>query len=190
MDDKSDLPLIELAKRGDHHALNTLLFLYRPMLVAFLTRRYGRGGYAQDIEDVVQQTLLCALTDIDEFQGKCQFSTWLCAIAKNRFLNHVAHETRRGGDASRRIELDADELSGADAREVSNVAMPEEHFQATERLLVLDKQLASMPPELQGTYYLFAFEQLSYQEIAQAQGIPIGTVRSRIHRAKAHLGLL
>ncbi len=48
------------------------------------------------------------------------------------------------------------------------MATPEEHFQATERLLVLDKLWASMPPELRGTYYLFASEQLSYQEIAQA----------------------
>ena len=190
MNDSNEFLPIELAKQGDNDALNALLALHRPKLVAFLTRRYGRGGYAQDIEDVVQQTLLSALTDIDEFQGKCQFSTWLFTIAKNNFFNHIGYEIRRGGDTSRRIELDADVLSGADALEVSNFATPEEHFHATERLLVLDKQWASMPAELRDTYYLFALEQLSYQAIAQAQGIPVGTVRSRIHRARAHLGLL
>ena len=107
MKNKPDNALVELAKQGERRAFDALCVRHCPKLVGYLVRRYGRSEYSQDIEDVVQETLLLAWTHIAKFRGDSQFSTWLCTIGRNAFLNHVARERRHSVPASKRVEIDA-----------------------------------------------------------------------------------
>jgi len=160
------------------------------MLAGYLKKRLGRTEYAQDMEDIVQETLLGAWAHIAEFRGDSQFSTWLCAIAGNIFLNHCTHQRRHGVDASKRFELDTDVDVDADALALSDLAIPEQYLEATERFSTLEKQWSSLPTVWQDAFSLYTFEPLSYEAIAKRLGTPVGTVRSRIHRSRVHLGLL
>ena len=191
MKNKSDSALVELAKQGEHRAFDALCIRHCPMLVGYLIRRFGRSEYIQDIEDVVQETLLLAWTHIADFRGDSQFSTWLCAIGRNAFLNHVARERRHSLPASKRVEIDADgAISNDDILNMSDATTAEQSLDGKQQALILDKQLSSLPRKLKGAFFLRVFDLLTYEEIGQELSIPINTVRSRIRRARAHMGRL
>ena len=189
MNDKVINALVELAKQRNHQSFSILYEHYHLKLIRFLISLFGRGEFAQDIEDVAQQAWFKAWTSIPKFRGDSSFSTWLCKIGKNTFLSHVAHERRHGVTASNRVELDAERaIDDADISEMSTATSPEQCLVAKMRAKWLDEQLSAMPPELREAFYLREYELLSYEEIAQKLRIPIGTVRSRVHRAREQLG--
>ncbi len=191
MKNKPDNALVELASQGESRAFDALCARHCPKLVSYLLGRFGRGEYSQDIEDVVQETLLKAWTHIPDFRGDSQFSTWLCTIGRNAFLNHVARERRHSVQASKRVEIDADSgISNDDTLNMSDATTAEQSLDGKQQALILDKQLSSLPRKLQGAFFLRVFDLLSYEEIGKELSIPINTVRSRIRRARAHMGRL
>lgn len=191
MKNKPDNALVELAKQGERRAFDALCVRHCPKLVGYLVRRYGRSEYSQDIEDVVQETLLLAWTHIAKFRGDSQFSTWLCTIGRNAFLNHVARERRHSVPASKRVEIDAvGGISNDDTINMSDATTAEQSLDGKQQALILYKQLSSLPRKLQGAFFLRVFDQLSYEEIGQELNIPINTVRSRIRRAREQTGRL
>lgn len=185
---QNDLELTDAAVAGDDDAFGKLIAPYLPSLKRFV----GRLLYSQEnTDDVLQVTMLKAWQGLHSFEGRSQFSTWLYRIAENASLTFL--ERRRKllsreisvSDLSTDGETDWDGLVQAGHFDTPDGRLEEK--QLLEQLLKAEQDI---PPELAETYRLRYLGELSYQEIAQQQGIPIGTVRSRIHRARKALNQL
>ncbi|MYD43970.1 MAG: sigma-70 family RNA polymerase sigma factor [Gammaproteobacteria bacterium] len=128
----------------------------------------------EDAENVVQETFIKVNKNLENFQGKSQFSTWLHTIAKNTALNYKAHELRRP------------QASGADPTDLKEVAStdPQSDFETDELKVTLNKALAALNDELKQTLLLVVNSGLSYEQVAKITNVPVGTVRSRVFRAR------
>ena len=128
----------------------------------------------EDAENVVQETFIKVNKNLRGFRGKSQFSTWLHTVAKNTALNYKAHELRRP------------QSSGTDPTELSepSTSSPQSDFEHEELKVSLDKALASLNDELKQTLLLVVNSGLSYEQVAKITNVPVGTVRSRVFRAR------
>ena len=131
----------------------------------------------EDAENVVQETFIKVNKNLRGFRGKSQFSTWLHTVAKNTALNYKAHEQRRP------------QSSGKDPADLSELAASSPHsdFEHKELKFSLDKALSSMNDELKQTLLLVVNSGLSYEQVAQITNVPVGTVRSRVFRARQEI---
>ena len=183
-----DSHLVERAQAGDARAFEALVRRYERWVFTLALRMVGDRGEA---EDVAQDVFLKAYAGLPGFRGSSRFSTWLYAIASHHCLNHLASRARRpvpesslrppGSDADDPpgpIERFADEAPRADVL----LERQETARQVQEAMLGLteDHRLVLVLREIQG---------LSYEEIAEALGAEVGTVRSRLHRARMALKL-
>ena len=128
----------------------------------------------EDAENVVQETFIKVNKNLRGFRGKSQFSTWLHTVAKNTALNYKAHEQRRP------------QSSGTDPTDLSEIATssPQSDFEHEELKESLDRALASLNDELKQTLLLVVNSGLSYEQVAEITDVPVGTVRSRVFRAR------
>ena len=128
----------------------------------------------EDAENVLQETFIKVNKNLRGFRGKSQFSTWLHTVAKNTALNYKAHEQRRP------------QSSGADPAELSEPAMssPQSEFEHEELKRALSRALSSLNDELKQTLLLVVHSGLSYEQVAKITKVPVGTVRSRVFRAR------
>lgn len=128
----------------------------------------------EDAENVVQETFIKVHRNLDGFAGKSQFSTWLHTVAKNTALNYKAHEERRPQN------------SGVDPTVigVTTKESPQGDFELDELKTNLDQALASLTDELKQTLLLVVNSGLSYEQVAEITDVPVGTVRSRVFRAR------
>ena len=128
----------------------------------------------EDAENVVQETFIKVNKNLRGFRGKSQFSTWLHTVAKNTALNYKAHEQRRP------------QSSGMDPTDLSEIATssPQSDFEHEELKDSLDRALASLNDELKQTLLLVVNSGLSYEQVAEITNVPVGTVRSRVFRAR------
>lgn len=128
----------------------------------------------EDAENVVQETFIKVNRNLRGFQGKSQFSTWLHTIAKNTALNYKAHEQRRP------------QSSGTDPTDLTEIATssPQSDFEHDELKATLDRALASLNDELKQTLLLVVNSGMSYEQVAEITAVPVGTVRSRVFRAR------
>ena len=128
----------------------------------------------EDAENVVQETFIKVNKNLRGFRGKSQFSTWLHTVAKNTALNYKAHEQRRP------------QSSGTDPTDLSEIATssPQSDFEHEELKDSLDRALASLNDELKQTLLLVVNSGLSYEQVAEITDVPVGTVRSRVFRAR------
>jgi RNA polymerase sigma factor (sigma-70 family) len=162
--------LIERARAGDQQAFATLVEPHRSMLTAVCYRIVGDEGAA---EDALQETLVAAWRHLDRFQGRSKFSTWLYRIAHNAALASARKAVAEPIDALERG------IAGGPAVDetVSDVRS-------------VRWALARIPPDFRAALVLREFSDMSYDEIARAQGIKIETVKTRISRARQALALL
>jgi len=184
----NELELLEAAVAGDDDAFGKLIAPHIPSLKRFI----GRMVYsAENTDDVLQVTMLNAWQGLESFEGRSQLSTWLYRIAKNAaftFLGRRSKLLRREisvSDLSPEGDVDWEGLVQA-----GHLDTPDGKLEEKQLLARLIKVEARLPPELAETYRLRYFGELSYQGIAQQLGIPIGTVRSRINRARRALDQL
>ena len=128
----------------------------------------------EDAENVVQETFIKVNKNLQGFRGKSQFSTWLHTVAKNTALNYKAHEQRRP------------QSSGTDPTDLSEIATssPQSDFEHEELKESLGRALASLNDELKQTLLLVVNSGLSYEQVAEITDVPVGTVRSRVFRAR------
>ena len=180
--------LLAAAKAHDGDAFGKLLAPYLPGL----KRHIGRRVYQpENVDDVLQQTLLKAWQGLKGFEGRSQLSTWLYRIAENAansYLQNRMTRTRREisiSDLSPDGYFDWEGLAQA-----GHLDTPDGRLEEKQRLDSLLEVDARLPPEMAETYHLRYWEQMSYQEIAEKLGVPIGTVRSRINRVRIALGQL
>ena len=173
----TDQQLVQRAQRGDLRAFDLLVLKYQGRIGALVSRYIADAG---EVEDVTQEAFIKAYRALSKFRGDSAFYTWLYRIAANAAKNHLVAKGRRpGADAT--IE-DAEVFD--DGGLVSETSSPEAMAMGDESAAVVEQALQSLPDELRAALTLRELEGLSYDDIAEVLGCPVGTVRSRIFRAR------
>jgi len=173
-----DLELVRRVQRGESAAFDILVRRHQHRVVSLVGRYIADWSECQD---VAQDTFIRAYRAIAGFRGDAQFSTWLHRIAVNTAKNHLAAHNRRPPTDD--IEIgDAEQFdSGTRLRDTDT---PERQLMRQELENSVMRAVAALPEELRSAITLREVDGLSYDEIAQKMGCPIGTVRSRIFRAR------
>jgi RNA polymerase sigma-70 factor (ECF subfamily) len=173
-----DQALVERVQKGDKQAFDLLVRRYQ-VRIANLVARYVYD-YAE-VEDVVQDVFIKAYRALGKFRGDSAFYTWLYRIAVNTAKNHLVAQSRRPPGQ----DLEYTEVESTEAgRRLQSIDSPERNLLTRELEGRLKMALAALPEDLREAITLRELEGLSYEEIAQAMDCPIGTVRSRIFRAR------
>jgi RNA polymerase sigma-70 factor (ECF subfamily) len=175
-----DFELVESAKAGDKHAFELLMQRYRKPLLHFLFR-YLRD--IDDTEDIVQEAFIKAYRSLGRFRADATFVTWLFQIGINTAKYHLVRRGRRGPQL-RDLGIDADVEEHLLFDAEVDFDTPESKLEMKEVLASLDHALDTLPEEQRISLELREMEGLSYDEIAEQMHCPVGTVRSRIHRAR------
>ncbi|NNK77193.1 MAG: RNA polymerase sigma factor RpoE [Litoreibacter sp.] len=177
-DREADQVLVERVQRGDKKAFDLLVLKYQHK-VANLISRYVRDQ--AEVLDVTQEAFIKAYRALSNFRGDSAFYTWLYRIAINTAKNHLAAQSRRppGDD----IEADTAEQMDLGGR-LKETGTPERMALQREIAQTIQAALDELPDDLRTAIMLRELEGLTYEEIAQAMDCPIGTVRSRIFRAR------
>lgn len=173
-----DQELVERVQKGDKRAFDLLVRKYQHKIVK-LIMRYVRD--ADESLDVAQETFIKAYRALANFRGESAFYTWLYRIAINTAKNHLVAQGRRPPDVGIDVE-DAVHLEGENA--LRNYDSPERLALSDEIQRTILQAIEALPEELRTAITLRELEGLSYEEIAEAMNCPIGTVRSRIFRAR------
>ncbi len=171
-----DQELIQSIQRGDRLAFNQLVLKYRNRVMGVATRMLGDRGEAEDLAQDVFVKVYRALPD---FQGASLFSTWLYRITANSCLNQ---RRRRRPETQISDGADDPELTLSDPS-----SDPHYLLEQKELKIVLEKTIQSLPEEQRIVLILRDIEGLSYEAVAASLGLELGTVRSRLHRARLQI---
>ena len=178
-DREVDQQLVERAQRGDKRAFELLVLKYQRKLGRLLSRLVRDPG---EVEDVTQEAFIKAYRALPNFRGESAFYTWLYRIAINTAKNYLVALGRRAPTST---EFDHEEAeSFEDAEALRDAATPEGELRGREIAATVNKAMEALPDDLRTAIALREIEGLSYEEIASVMDCPIGTVRSRIFRAR------
>jgi len=178
----TDLMLVERAVAGDQRAFELLVMKYQRRI----ERLIGRMVRDVDlVEDIAQETFIRAYRALAQFRGEAQFYTWLYRIAVNTAKKALVDMKRNPlvSESALRSSDDEDETSGVE-NELTSAETPETVLAAKEIAAAVNAAMEALPEELRQAVTLREIEGLSYEEIAEVMNCPIGTVRSRIFRAR------
>ena len=178
-DRELDQELVERAQRGDKRAFGLLVEKYQRKLGRLLSRLIRDQA---EVEDVVQESFIKAYRALPNFRGDSAFYTWLYRIGINTAKNYLVALGRRP-QASNEIEVE-DAENFEDGDELRTMETPETELLTREIAKTVNDTVALLPEELRTAITLREMEGLSYEEIAVLMNCPIGTVRSRIFRAR------
>ena len=172
-----DDKLVKRAKKGDSRAFDLLVLKYQGR-VAQLVSRYLNN--AAEVEDVTQEAFIKAYRALPNFRGESAFYTWLYRIAANAAKNYLVALGRR---PTSDMALDDSEVFDVPGR-LKDHGSPDEVIMGKQLEALISRTIEELPVELRAALTLREFEGLSYEEIADVLECPIGTVRSRIFRAR------
>ena len=173
-----DQALVERVKNGDKRAFDLLVRKYQHKIVSVVTRYVSDWSEAQD---VAQEAFIRAYRAMGAFRGDSAFYTWIYKIAINTAKNYLVSRGRRPPIGDIAIE-DAVQMDGAS--QLRDRATPERELLRQEIEQTVFGTVEELPEELRTAITLREVDGLSYEEIAEAMNCPIGTVRSRIFRAR------
>ncbi|MDB5758908.1 MAG: rpoE [Burkholderia sp.] len=174
-----DQLLVERVQRGDKRAFELLVSKYQRKLMRLVSRLVRDQAEA---EDVVQEAFIKAYRALPQFRGDSAFYTWLYRIGINTAKNYLVTQGRRAPTST---EADAEEAETFDDGEhLRDINTPESMLATKQIAETVNVAMDALPEELRMAITLREIEGLSYDEIAEAMGCPIGTVRSRIFRAR------
>ncbi|WP_422133535.1 RNA polymerase sigma factor RpoE [Endozoicomonas sp. ALD040] len=175
---QADKQLVERVQKGDKAAFDMLVLKYQHRVLGLV------GSYItdyQEVQDVAQETFIKAYRAIDKFRGDSSFYTWLYRIAVNTAKNHLVSRGRKIPESEIDVH-DADFLDTTTSLRM--VDTPERNLYRDEIERVIHDVIRRLPDELRTAVVLREFDGLSYDEIANVMDCPVGTVRSRIFRAR------
>ena len=178
-DREVDQQLVERAQRGDKHAFELLVAKYQRRLGRLISR-FVRN--AAEAEDVTQDAFIKAYRALPAFRGDSAFYTWLYRIGINTAKNYLVAQGRRAPTSTPFDSEEAEDFE--DAALLHEVATPENELMSKQVVEVVNASLQELPDDLRTALTLREIEGLSYEEIAVVMDCPIGTVRSRIFRAR------
>lgn len=174
-----DQLLVERAQRGDKHAFELLVAKYQRKLVRLISRIVRDTA---EVEDVAQEAFIKAYRALPQFRGESAFYTWLYRIGVNTAKNFLVAQRRRAPTST---EKDAEEAETfEDAGQLRDINTPESILMSRQVAMTVNAAMDKLPQELRTAITLREVEGLSYDEIAELMDCPIGTVRSRIFRAR------
>ncbi len=187
-DGPSDEQLVARAKAGDRSAFDALVIRYKDRIFNLCLRKLGD---AEEALDASQEAFLKAYRALGAFEGKSQFYTWLFRIALNASFTRRTRRAREREVVPASLERSARGDAGADGEPAARAVDPpdprpdpREMTLAAERAAVVEEAIASLPEDLKGIVLLRDIEGLAYEEIAEVLDIPLGSVKSRLHRAR------
>lgn len=175
-----DRPLVERAQAGDTRAFELLVLKYQRRVERLVARMIRDPAL---VEEVTQEAFIRAWRALRQFRGDAQFYTWLYRIAVNTAKKALLELKRMPQTRSDSAEAEDDETSGA-KDEPTTAETPESELAAREIAEAVHAAVEDLPPELREAVTLREIDGLSYEEIANVMNSPIGTVRSRIFRAR------
>lgn len=174
---ETDQQLVKRAQKGDTRAFDLLVLKYQGRIAALVSRYVSDSA---EVEDVTQEAFIKAFRALPKFRGDSAFYTWLYRIASNAAKNYLVAKGRRP-TADADVD-DAEYFDEGDA--LRDAESPESQLMGDELAQVVHDALERLPDELRTALTLREFEGLSYEEIAEVMECPVGTVRSRIFRAR------
>ena len=179
-DREIDQQLVERVQRGDKQAFNLLVIKYQRKL-ARLVSQFIRDSAA--VEDVTQETFIKAYKALPTFRGESAFYTWLYRIGINTAKNFLVSQGRRAPTTVDGFDNE-DAENFEDGGKLREINTPESELMSKQIAQTVNHTLDALPEELRTAIVLREIDGLSYEEIANAMNCPIGTVRSRIFRAR------
>ena len=179
-DREIDQQLVERVQHGDKHAFDLLVIKYQRKLARLLSQ-FIRD--AAEVEDVAQETFIKAYRALPSFRGESAFYTWLYRIGINTAKNFLVSQGRKVPTTV--SDFDNEEAENfEEAGRLREVSTPESELMTKQIAQTVNQSLDALPEELRTAIVLREIEGLSYEEIASIMNCPIGTVRSRIFRAR------
>ena len=175
---ETDQQLVARVQKGDSRAFDLLVLKYQHTIVGLISR------YIQDadeVQDVAQEAFIKAYRALPRFRGDSAFYTWLYRIAINTAKNHLVSRSRRPPGTDVEAE-DAEYYEAGGA--LRDIETPESALFGAELKAVVERAISDLPDDLRTAVTLREFDGLSYEDIAEIMDCPVGTVRSRIFRAR------
>lgn len=175
---QTDQQLVARVQKGDSRAFDMLVLKYQHKIFGLISR------YVQDadeVQDVAQEAFIKAYRALPKFRGDSAFYTWLYRIAVNTAKNYLVSRSRRPPGSDVEVE-DAEYYEGGAA--LRDIETPESALFGAELKQVVEQAIADLPDDLRSAVTLREFDGLSYEDIADIMDCPVGTVRSRIFRAR------
>lgn len=174
----ADQQLVERVQKGDKRAFDLLVVKYQHKILSLVSRFINDSA---EVQDVTQEAFIKAYRALPNFRGDSAFYTWLYRIAINTAKNYLVSRSRRPPGT----DVDVDEASFFEGDSpLKDIASPEHNTLTKELLGVLDNAIKSLPEDLRTAVTLREFDGMSYEDIALVMDCPVGTVRSRIFRAR------
>ncbi|NYT81858.1 RNA polymerase sigma factor RpoE [Alcaligenaceae bacterium] len=174
-----DAELVARVQRGDKRAYDLLVLKYQRKIMRLLSRMIRDPA---EVEDVAQEAFIKAYRALPQFRGESAFYTWLYRIAINTARNWQAASGRRPVTLNAIESEDGETFSQID--NLTDINTPESAMASREIVETVNAAISSLPEDLRTAIVLREIEGMSYEDIAQSMGCPIGTVRSRIFRAR------
>lgn len=173
--------LVKKARSGDTQAFTELMYLYKDKIYHLAYRMLGN---AQEAEDISQETFLRVYSNLDRYDEKHKFSTWIYRIATNLAIDRI-----RKKKAKFSLDESWNDEEGADwyAKIASNDISPEQQAILSEEQETLHKAILSLPPKYRGIVTLKYVNELSIQEISEIVNLSVPTVKTRLHRGREYL---
>lgn len=174
-----DADLVARVQKGDKRAYDLLVLKYQRKIMRMLARMVRDPA---EIEDVAQEAFIKAYRALPQFRGESAFYTWLYRIAINTARNWQAARSRRPTGENVIENEDGETFSAVDS--LTDINTPESMLASRQIVETVNAAMNALPEELRTAIVLREIEGMSYEDIAQSMGCPIGTVRSRIFRAR------
>jgi RNA polymerase sigma-70 factor (ECF subfamily) len=175
----SDEQIVERAQAGDAEAFGEIVLRWERRIFAL---SYGILGREEDARDATQETFIAAFRNLPGFRGDAKVSSWLHRIAVNQCITRQRRAKVRG-----ETSLEAQEEAGGARFAATLEASPDDHVEGRERTEAVRLAVNALPPELRSVVVMKEFEDLTFQEIADALGVPLSTVKSRLYTALKQL---
>lgn len=174
----SDQQLVQRVQQGDKRAFDLLVLRYQHRIAGLVSRFMYDSS---EVQDVTQEAFIKAYRALPGFRGDSQFYTWLYRIAINTAKNYLVARKRRPPSAD--IDID-DAMYFEDQSALKDIASPERNLMSEQLMAVVNETIKLLPDDLRTALTLREYDDLSYEEIAEVMNCPVGTVRSRIFRAR------
>ena len=180
---RSDNGLVEDCQKGDPTAFDELVRRYKDRVYTVVYRFLGNRD---DALDVSQEVFVRAYRGIEGFRGNAKVYTWLYSIAANLARNRLRDSGRKGRNMGASLEA-LEEIAPGLADSMARQTSPRDNAIADETQALLQRCLAELPEQYRTAFVLRTAEDLSYEEIAEIAGCPVGTVKSRLNQARQML---
>jgi RNA polymerase sigma-70 factor (ECF subfamily) len=175
---ETDQQLVAKVQKGDSRAFDLLVLKYQHKIFGLISRYVHDSD---EVQDVAQEAFIKAYRALPRFRGDSAFYTWLYRIAINTAKNHLVSRSRRPPGSDVEVE-DAEYYDGGAA--LRDLNTPENALFGAELKAVVERAITDLPDDLRTAVTLREFDGLSYEDIAEIMDCPVGTVRSRIFRAR------